>query len=185
MKTKLLVIFLLILTSKAFAEECKGTNIPKFNDCHKTITANNGHKYSGEFKNGKMHGFGEYFYPDGAKYIGEFKNGLKDGQGKFTMPNKAKYVGEFKKGKIHGYGSYLFSSGAKYIGEWKENKEHGKGLMLMYEKEKYIGKFIGEYRNGKSTTGAMIPAGKNTELLVTKDNLDSLKNDMKKLMGDE
>ena len=53
-------------------------------------------KYSGELKNGLLHGQGTYTYVNGSKYVGEFKDGKKSGQGTYTFVNGSKYVGEFK-----------------------------------------------------------------------------------------
>jgi len=38
------------------------------------ITHPDGRRYTGEFKDGKMHGKGEFTYSDGRKQIGEFKD---------------------------------------------------------------------------------------------------------------
>lgn len=32
-------------------------------------------KYVGEWKNGKKHGWGLYFWPDGSHFVGEYANG--------------------------------------------------------------------------------------------------------------
>ena len=51
----------------------------------------------------------EYQYENGHHYSGEFKDRLFDGKGTLTMGNY-KYVGDFKKGKIHGSGE-LYRNG--------------------------------------------------------------------------
>jgi hypothetical protein len=39
--------------------------------------------YTGEYKEGKPDGKGQYTWKNGSFYIGEFKNGLKHGKGKW------------------------------------------------------------------------------------------------------
>lgn len=43
----------------------------------------NGKIYRGEWKKGKMEGFGEFKWPTGDFYVGHYKNDLKDGFGEF------------------------------------------------------------------------------------------------------
>ena len=58
--------------------------------------------YFGLTSNGKRHGKGIKFYPNGSQYEGNWKNGKKDG-----------------------HGTFKFESGGCYIGQWKEDKAHG------------------------------------------------------------
>lgn len=61
----------------------------------------NGQMYDGEWKDGKMHGKAQEFYPDGAlKFEGEYKDGYRDGFGKsYNREGKLAYEGEWKKGE--------------------------------------------------------------------------------------
>ena len=58
-----------------------------------------GDKYVGEFKNGKGHGVGTYFWVYGDKYVGEFKNGIAHGKGIFTDASGKVYEGLFANGQ--------------------------------------------------------------------------------------
>lgn len=91
-------------------------------------SSNNGFSYSVEFKDGKMNGKGNYFFPNGEKYNGEFKNGKYNGQGTYTWPDGEKYMGEYKDGFAEGSGTTFLPSGGKYIGEFKGGKRHGEGI---------------------------------------------------------
>jgi hypothetical protein len=94
----------------------------------------NGDKYTGNFKNKKMHGHGIYIFVNGNKYVGGFINGLRHGHGTLTSPDGCKYVGSFKNGKRHGKGTLTFPSGNEYIGQWKDGKRNGVGTtMQCYE----------------------------------------------------
>jgi len=68
---------------------------------------------------------------EGTKYVGEWKDGKQHGQGTETNPNYGtKYVGEWKDNRWHGQGTLTFSAphkhaGTKYVGEWKDGNKHG------------------------------------------------------------
>ena len=57
-----------------------------FNDCA---------IYIGEFKDGQMHGKGEFSWPSGIKYKGQFKHGYIDGQGLIIGPNGEQFTQKF------------------------------------------------------------------------------------------
>ena len=43
--------------------------------------------YEGQYKNGKLCGYGRYIWPSGNYYIGMWKNGQMHGKGKFVFSN--------------------------------------------------------------------------------------------------
>lgn len=57
--------------------------------------------YDGEWKDGKMHGSGKEFYPEGTlEFEGEYKEGLRDGYGKaYLHDGKLIYEGEWIRGE--------------------------------------------------------------------------------------
>ncbi|MDD4172567.1 MAG: hypothetical protein PHQ94_10050 [Syntrophomonas sp.] len=61
----------------------------------------NGQMYEGEWKDGKMHGLAKEFYVDGIlKYEGEYKDGYRDGQGKsYYRDGKLSFEGTWKRGE--------------------------------------------------------------------------------------
>ena len=150
MKTKLLTICLLLVTSQVFAlEECKGVYSLKWNNC-------TGTKFS--FDDGRI-----YFVSkrDSSwqvnkatkEYDGEFKDGLYDGYGTLTYLEYGLKVGEFS-------------------GEFRNNKRY-KGTHTYFDNGLYVGKFTGEFRNNKRYKGIMInPLGneKKFDLKTSKNN---------------
>ena len=76
-----------------------------------TIWNNGKIEYEGESLNGKRHGKGKFYYPNGDIYEGEYKDDKKNGQGVFTWSNGNKYDGEWKDNVIlDGKGSYSYAN---------------------------------------------------------------------------
>jgi hypothetical protein len=87
-----------------------------------------GDKYVGEYRDGKRHGQGTYYFLadnqfKGDKYVGEFRDGKPNGQGTYTWANGNKYVGEYRDGKRHGQGILTYADGRPpQEGVWEDNK---------------------------------------------------------------
>eukprot|EP01064_Diplonema_japonicum_P006922 TRINITY_DN1472_c1_g1_i1.p1 TRINITY_DN1472_c1_g1~~TRINITY_DN1472_c1_g1_i1.p1 ORF type:complete len:1188 (+),score=400.85 TRINITY_DN1472_c1_g1_i1:87-3650(+) len=109
-----------------------------------------GSKYTGGFKDGKLHGYGKYtYYPSGDEYEGEWWNDMKHGHGSYTYESGDKYVGEWRYGKKHGKGNYTFASGDEYVGSWKADRIHGYGVFLIVRNgNRYEGEWEDSYRHG-------------------------------------
>lgn len=60
--------------------------------------------YRGDWKNGKMHGYGLRIYPDGTFYLGNFENGKRHGYGQQWSPDGAFFDGEFRNDLKEGLG---------------------------------------------------------------------------------
>ncbi len=84
--------------------------------------------FVGDFVNGKMHGYGEYRWPEGGKYIGQYQNNIKEGKGLFYWTNGRVYDGEFSKGKPHGVG-FITQNEKKYKVEFSDGKLVNKHLI--------------------------------------------------------
>ena len=68
------------------------------------LTAN---KYSGQFLEGKRHGFGKIYYSDGSVYRGNWTQNKEDGFGQFIWAKGSKFEGYWVMGKRHGTGTYI------------------------------------------------------------------------------
>ena len=93
-------------------------------------------KYTGEIVDGKPNGDGELSSPSG-KYSGEFKNGLMHGQVTHTYVNGKKRIGEFRKGKPWNVKGY--DKNGNIENEWVNGKKikiesepHSFGARFMY-----------------------------------------------------
>ena len=151
--------------------ECQGSDFKQWSNCKGTYTTENGYKYVGKFKDGKIligtatysdgaryvgefkndepHGQGTFTYSDGSKYFGEWKEGKGHGQGIKTWKNGRKYTGGFKNGEPHGQGTFTYSDGSKYFGEYKDGKRHGEGTLTYSDGKTYIGQFAAGLPYGK------------------------------------
>lgn len=106
--------------------------------------------YSGEFCEGKPHGWGRMKYRDGVTYEGGWRLGVAHGKGRMTTANKVeveaiylqgrpsgkgtihtpygkRFEGKFVNGTRHVVGKLTFPSGAIYEGVIKNGKAHGSG----------------------------------------------------------
>jgi hypothetical protein len=63
-----------------------------------------GGRYTGQFKNGQLHGHGTLVTSDGIKYIGSFRENRFHGKGTIIFPDGRKYEDHFKDGKMSGRG---------------------------------------------------------------------------------
>ena len=93
-------------------------------------------KYTGEISDGKPNGTGELSSPSG-KYSGEFKNGLMHGQVTHTYVNGKKRIGEFRKGKPWNVKGY--DKNGNIENEWvngkkleKESESHSFRFRFLY-----------------------------------------------------
>lgn len=105
----------LLVASAAAAQshlpQCAPDHSDPWNDCEGTLTANNGNKYNGEFRDNKMNGQGTFTWPNGTQYMGNFSDGKMSGQGTLTWADGSKYVGEFSDGNMSGQGTVFAADG--------------------------------------------------------------------------
>ena len=101
--------------------------------------------YDGQWNNGKMTGFGRFYFVDGSTYDGEWLESMRHGTGTATYKEGHVYEGEWFDDYMHGQGRLEFRNGIVYEGTFQEGKRHGKGVQkypngMMYR---------GEFKNGK------------------------------------
>ena len=130
--------------------KCQGSDSGQWTNCTGTYINENGYKYVGKFKDGKIL-VGTATYPGGAKYVGVFKNYIPHGEGTFTYTNGSKYFGEWKNGKGHGQGIKTWKDGRKYTGEFKNDEPHGQGTFIHPDGSKYFGQYKDGKRHGEGT----------------------------------
>ncbi|KAM3608464.1 uncharacterized protein V6R79_026113 [Siganus canaliculatus] len=120
-----------------------------------------GRTYCGNFKNGLEDGYGECIIPDKVlhkadSYQGQWKDGKIHGFGKYKYASGEVYEGCFSEGQRHGYG--MLSSGklakkssSVFIGHWVHDRKSGYGVYDDITKgEKYMGLWLDEQRHGNA-----------------------------------
>jgi hypothetical protein len=96
-----------------------------------------GDSYKGECFMDQYHGHGKYvFSKQGSSYIGDWKKGKMDGYGVYiygTSDDSAgdKYEGYWKDGKQNGKGKFIYSNGTIVEGEFVNGVMQGEGKITL------------------------------------------------------
>lgn len=109
-------------------------------------TADGTMRYTGEFKDNKLHGLGLQQFSNGDIYKGKFEDGRIHGRGMFQFPNDDSCSGNFVDGALDGEGEFNFASGDKYKGHFKQGVMHGPGVMSWLQDNTT---FKGQFKDGK------------------------------------
>ena len=72
-------------------------------------------------------GAAKYIAPNGDEYTGKFKNGLYHGWGELLEKGGNIYAGNFVEGKKCGEGTYWVNGRVDYFGNWENDQKHGRG----------------------------------------------------------
>lgn len=118
--------------------------------------------YQGQCLNGKPEGVGEVVFNNGDRFNGSFKNGRIDGSGIWTSGSSGNsYSGSWRDGKRDGTGTYNWvHSKQQYVGTWVDDKRHGQGKLTWGNGDH----FEGEFRNNQQYTGTYYTAGGATHI---------------------
>uniref|UniRef100_A0A671K609 Alsin-like n=1 Tax=Sinocyclocheilus anshuiensis TaxID=1608454 RepID=A0A671K609_9TELE len=121
-------------------------------------TFNKFERYQGHWKEGKIHGFGTFWYASGEVYEGSFRDSMRHGHGmlrsgKLASPSSSSvFVGQWVQGKRTGYGVCDdFSRGEKYMGMWLDDQRHGDGVVITQFGLYYEGNFCNNKMMGNGT----------------------------------
>lgn len=124
----LLILALPWICSGQALPPCQGNDHKKWSNCLGVQSFRAG-RYEGEFRNGKLNGFGTLIYTQGDRYVGHWRDDQRDGFGTYTHPNGNKYAGQWKEGKPHGQGISSLSNRSKYVGHHLNGLRHGEGVL--------------------------------------------------------
>jgi hypothetical protein len=118
-------------TAQGSLPACTGKNSSNWSGCTGTLANGNTILYSGEFLNGKKHGYGEEIIPDANgsdRYVGQFREGRRHGRGVYYFANGGKYDGEIVRDQFAGDGSFESPNGDRYVGQFRNGQFAGEGI---------------------------------------------------------
>ncbi|XP_031414211.1 alsin isoform X2 [Clupea harengus] len=101
-----------------------------------TKSLNKSDHYQGNWKEGKMHGFGTYRYATGEVYEGCFQDNMRHGHGmlrsgKLNSSSPSVFIGQWLNDRKCGYGVFDdITRGEKYMGMWQEDQRQGNGVIV-------------------------------------------------------
>jgi hypothetical protein len=102
--------------------------------------------YTGNFKEGYMHGKGEYVPKEDGSYKGDFREDFFWGKGLRSYKSGTTFNGDFKYDEPHGDGIMTYASGSMYKGLWQFGYKHGQGSSKNDEGYSYDGSYkFGNY----------------------------------------
>lgn len=116
-----------------------------------TLTYASGDRYEGNWKDNKFHGYGIYSYSDGSRYEGNWENGKKSGKGKSISKDGSVWEGTYVNGKLNGQGTLTAANGNTYAGAFQNGNYHGQGTFTWADGSKYTGAFVEGKREGYGT----------------------------------
>lgn len=113
--------------------------------------------YKGEFKNGAMHGFGNFVWSTGKVYTGFYKKDFKEGIGMlFSKENMEIYFGFWLKGIKEGPALCIKNNEKHYA-----FYEKGRQLKVFMNRQEAI-KFLNLYFNGRMAFKKFFESGLET-----------------------
>jgi len=119
----LLTFIYLILNNTGYAQDeiRKGCISGTCGNGWGTYIFSNG-RFTGEWKDGLIHGYGTYIWKTGDQYEGSWVNGKRSGFGTFTWKDGSKFEGNWFNDQRNGPGILYSNSGAVIKqGKWAEN----------------------------------------------------------------
>ncbi len=112
--------------------------------------------YSGDYNEyGQRHGTGSFIFPNKDSYSGEWKNNKTSGYGEYIFfDNPAiSYKGHSLDNYKHGVGKLSLKNGDYYIGNWKNGKRHGQGTLFIKNENITV---EGKFDSGSISSGDVI-----------------------------
>uniref|UniRef100_A0A8C1K8R7 Alsin Rho guanine nucleotide exchange factor ALS2 b n=1 Tax=Cyprinus carpio TaxID=7962 RepID=A0A8C1K8R7_CYPCA len=103
--------------------------------------------YQGQWKDGKMHGFGTFRYASGEIYEGSFQDNMRHGHGmlrsgKLNSTSPSVFIGQWQYDKKSGYGVFDdITRGEKYMGMWLDDQRQGNAVVVTQFSLYYEGSF--------------------------------------------
>ena len=155
-----LISVMCLVASAAHAVDAASSAAAERSQCKVTVS-NVGESmpvgaYQGQCVNGKPDGMGQVVFNNGDRFAGNFKNGRIDGSGTWTSGSSGNsYSGSWRDGKREGVGTYNWArSNQQYVGSWADDKRQGQGTLTWGNGNR----FEGEFRNNQQYNGTLYSA---------------------------
>lgn len=118
--------------------------------------------YTGDFKDGEIHGVGVCQYSDGSKYQGNWEHRYPHGHGIKTLANGSKWAGQWKMGQpVDAQGNIIENIFPAAVAETEEvdiqsgcvsgDCKNGNGSFAYADGSRYEGQFMNDKPNGSGT----------------------------------
>ncbi|XP_027878027.1 alsin-like isoform X1 [Xiphophorus couchianus] len=120
--------------------------------------------YQGQWKEGKIHGFGKYKYGSGEVYDGCFCDGRRHGygmlsSGKLAGASSGLFIGQWVQDKKTGYGVHDdITRGEKFMGFWLDDQRHSSAVVLT----QYGVYFEGSFKENKMSGSGLLVSDDDT-----------------------
>jgi len=108
-----------------------------------------GLRYEGHFVDGRFHGTGKAWYPDGSRYEGDWDNGERHGEGQWRSADGSAYTGQFERDQFHGKGTLTLDNGDILTGNWSRGRMNGHGSLTTADGMLYVGGFRNDEFHGQ------------------------------------
>ncbi|KAG0469604.1 hypothetical protein HPP92_016304 [Vanilla planifolia] len=123
-----------------------------------TFIGADGETYRGSWNADRKHGYGSKSYANGDFFEGQWRKNLQEGQGRYVWRNGNQYVGEWRSGVICGRGVLIWVNGNRFDGYWESGIPKGSGVFTWPDGSCYVGTWSNDLRSQQHLNGTFYPA---------------------------
>ncbi|GLR18580.1 caspase family protein [Portibacter lacus] len=125
-----------------------------------TYIFNSGSKFTGNFKNGRIHEYGTLYFSDGRIYKGQWSSQRRHGKGVMKYKDGSIYAGDFELNNRQGKGKLTLASGDVYDGHWKNDQLEGQGFVEYASGEKKMVNWVNGKIQGSNESNVVLASSK-------------------------
>jgi hypothetical protein len=108
-------------------------------------------KYIGNFRNGRMDGFGYSEFSNGERYEGTYVNGRANGPGKQFHANGGRFEGTYADDRWNGPGKEFHANGNRIEATYVDGRRNGPGKQFSANGDRFEGTYVDGRTNGPGT----------------------------------
>jgi hypothetical protein len=110
-----------------------------------------GKKYTGNFRNGQIDGFGYSEFANGDRFEGTYVEGRRNGPGKQFSANGGRFEGTYVEGRRNGPGKEFLANGDRFEGTYVDGRANGPGKEFCANGDRIEGMYVDGERHGQAT----------------------------------